>query len=540
MVEWKAFFKNPPIFIIDEATNQKSFFYTEDKKMSLKKFTAIVAGLLVSSFLFAQKYNICIASFSKFENASKYVRELTLQGYSTTIEPTVVKEKIYYRILLAETFDSLQKAKQRKAEFSRDTGKKDSWIFNADLTKKTLPAAAVSEARKEFEGEGGTGKSVRLAKNSSKSEAAAEAAVSSSSSIEQPKTEETEFIPSKKTMTVTKATEEEIFESKADKGIPAVEKSVSVIGLLPSASASITLEIPEIEVKELEEFTPQTIEEKKDTVQKPVQTVKYEIASTIQESVVDTLNGKEISFDEKQIPSTITESVKELIELFPMNGNFKIERISFFDLENIRDGALNTDTNVLGQVELPFEFSVQDERLSAASLGKYEDRDFGEKMTVMMLNGEAGMFDSVLDGLEDPTGENLQVEFKIDGEEFECTMVRVSADSEKHQLFGTNEDGSVFIAVQAEEFSKTWLNRFVVGQISSQESIFKNHAAKKSLLSLPYEDAKIDRRFLKFDLEKSGETVIREEGFKNAEHWNATAEFDQEDTVLKIVFYDID
>ena len=341
-------------------------------------------------------------------------------------------------------------------------------------------------------------------------------------------------------MTVTKATEEEIFESKADKGIPAVEKSVSVIGLLPSASASITLEIPEIEVKELEEFTPQTIEEKKDTVQKPVQTVKYEIASTIQESVVDTLNGKEISFDEKQIPSTITESVKELIELFPMNGNFKIERISFFDLENIRDGALNTDTNVLGQVELPFEFSVQDERLSAASLGKYEDRDFGEKMTVMMLNGEAGMFDSVLDGLEDPTGENLQVEFKIDGEEFECTMVRVSADSEKHQLFGTNEDGSVFIAVQAEEFSKTWLNRFVVGQISSQESIFKNHAAKKSLLSLPYEDAKIDRRFLKFDLEKSGETVIREEGFKNAEHWNATAEFDQEDTVLKIVFYDID
>ena len=113
MVEWKAFFKNPPIFIIDEATNQKSFFYTEDKKMSLKKFTAIVAGLLVSSFLFAQKYNICIASFSKFENASKYVRELTLQGYSTTIEPTVVKERLYYRILLAETFDTLQKAKQR-------------------------------------------------------------------------------------------------------------------------------------------------------------------------------------------------------------------------------------------------------------------------------------------------------------------------------------------------------------------------------------------------------------------------------------------
>ncbi|MBR1614163.1 MAG: SPOR domain-containing protein, partial [Treponema sp.] len=109
--------------------------------MSLKKFTAIVAGLLVSSFLFAQKYNICIASFSKFENASKYVRELTLQGYSTTIEPTVVKERLYYRILLAETFDTLQKAKQRKAEFSRDTGKKDSWIFNADLTKKTLPAA---------------------------------------------------------------------------------------------------------------------------------------------------------------------------------------------------------------------------------------------------------------------------------------------------------------------------------------------------------------------------------------------------------------
>lgn len=26
VVEWKAFFKNPPIFIIDEATNKKKFF----------------------------------------------------------------------------------------------------------------------------------------------------------------------------------------------------------------------------------------------------------------------------------------------------------------------------------------------------------------------------------------------------------------------------------------------------------------------------------------------------------------------------------
>lgn len=519
--------------------------------MFLKKFTAIAMGLLVSSFLFAQNYNICIASFSRFENASKYVRELTLQGYSTTIEPTVVKEKIYYRILLAETFDSLQKAKQRKAEFSRDTGKGDLWIFNADLTKKTLPAAAVSEARKEFEKEDGIDKQVRLAK------VPVEKEIPTAVTAKQPEETETAFVPStvssKKPILVTKATEEEIFESKAEKGNAPVEKNISVTGVKPSASASITLEIPEIEVKELADFKtvegafteeevekPQPKKEKKSTVQKPVQTVKYELASTIEESVVETLNGKQFSFDERQIPSTITDSVKELIELFPMNGNFKIEQISFFDLENIRDGALNTDTKILAQVELPFDFTVQDERFSAASLGKYEDRDFGEKMTVMMLNGESGTFDSLIENLADPTGENLQVEFKIDDEEFDCTMVKASSDSEKHLLFGTNEDGSVFIAVQAEEFSKTWLNRFVVGQISSGESIFKNHVAKKSLLSLPYEDSKVDRRFLKFDLEKSGETVVREDGFKNTEHWNATAEFDQEDTVLKILFYDID
>ena len=381
--------------------------------------------------------------------------------------------------------------------------------------------------------------------------------IPAAATAKQPEETETAFVPStvssKKPILVTKATEEEIFESKAEKGNAPVEKNISVTGVKPSASASITLEIPEIEVKELADFKtvegafteeevekPRPKKEKKSTVQKPVQTVKYELASTIEESVVETLNGKQFSFDERQIPSTITDSVKELIELFPMNGNFKIEQISFFDLENIRDGALNTDTKILAQVELPFDFTVQDERFSAASLGKYEDRDFGEKMTVMMLNGESGTFDSLIENLADPTGENLQVEFKIDDEEFDCTMVKASSDTEKHLLFGTNEDGSVFIAVQAEEFSKTWLNRFVVGQISSGESIFKNHVAKKSLLSLPYEDSKVDRRFLKFDLEKSGETVVREDGFKNTEHWNATAEFDQEDTVLKILFYDID
>ena len=132
------------------------------------------------------------------------------------------------------------------------------------------------------------------------------------------------------------------------------------------------------------------------------------------------------------------------------------------------------------------------------------------------------------------------MEFKIDGEKFDCVMVKADKNSEKHLLFGANGDKSVFIAIQAEEFSKTWLNRFVVGQLSSKESIFKNNIVRKSLFSLPYEEPKIDRRFLKFDLEKSGETVIREEGFRNKEHWNASAEFDQEDTVLKIDFCDID
>ena len=566
--------------------------------MSIKKLVAAVIGLMVSSFVFAENYYLCLASFSKFENASLYMRDLTLKGYSTTLEPTVVKNKLYYRVLLAQSFDTLANAKKKKAEFARDTGKNDSWIFNADLTKKNLPVAAVAEAKKEFESEKKAGKDekkVQVAERKTETTNAKPAAEQKSNTkiveiepileklrvkpVETRKENKVEEISATKkaeddtaknavadiaieenavfeeeiktdeTKTDTKkeaANTAIIKEETADK-IQEIEEEI----VLPNAAAAVATkadetiakdisvpEIPEIQVRDLEISVPQ----KKESIdeKKPVQTVKYELSSAIETSVKKALNGTEIAFDEKSIPTTLTDSVKKLIKIFPMNANFKVEQIAFFDLENIRDGALSTETKILNDIELPFSFDVQDENFQAASLGRYEDVDFGEKVTVMMLSTSTNAFDSVLDNLGDETGENLKVEFKIDGEKFDCVMVKSDKNSEKHLLFGTNGHKSVFIAIQAEEFSKTWLNRFVVGQLSSKESIFKNNIVRKSLFSLPYEEPKIDRRFLKFDLAKSGETVIREEGFRNKEHWNASAEFDQEDTVLKIDFCDID
>ncbi|MBR4373814.1 MAG: SPOR domain-containing protein [Treponema sp.] len=553
--------------------------------MSIKKLVAAVIGLMVSSFVFAENYYLCLASFSKFENASLYMRDLTLKGYSTTLEPTVVKNKLYYRVLLAQSFDTLANAKKKKAEFARDTGKNDSWIFNADLTKKNLPVAAVAEAKKEFESEKKAGKAekkVQVAErknettNAKPSDKPKTVEIKPATENAKPKTEEIrveEIYVTRKTeepkavANVTDDTIEEkpVFETEIKTDTKKEAANTAIIKeetadkiqeieaeiVLPSAAAAVATkadetiakdisvpEIPEIQVRDLEISVPQ----KKESIdeKKPVQTVKYELSSAIETSVKKALNGTEIAFDEKSIPTTLTDSVKKLIKIFPMNANFKVEQIAFFDLENIRDGALSTETKILNDIELPFSFDVQDENFQAASLGRYEDVDFGEKVTVMMLSTSTNAFDSVLDNLGDETGENLQVEFKIDGEKFDCVMVKADKNSEKHLLFGANGDKSVFIAIQAEEFSKTWLNRFVVGQLSSKESIFKNNIVRKSLFSLPYEEPKIDRRFLKFDLEKSGETVIREEGFRNKEHWNASAEFDQEDTVLKIDFCDID
>ena len=553
--------------------------------MSIKKLVAAVIGLMVSSFVFAENYYLCLASFSKFENASLYMRDLTLKGYSTTLEPTVVKNKLYYRVLLAQSFDTLANAKKKKAEFARDTGKNDSWIFNADLTKKNLPVAAVAEAKKEFESEKKAGKAekkVQVAErknettNAKPSDKPKTVEIKPATENAKPKTEEIrveEIYVTRKTeepkavANVTDDTIEEkpVFETEIKTDTKKEAANTAIIKeetadkiqeieaeiVLPSAAAAVATkadetiakdisvpEIPEIQVRDLEISVPQ----KKESIdeKKPVQTVKYELSSASETSVKKALNGTEIAFDEKSIPTTLTDSVKKLIKIFPMNANFKVEQIAFFDLENIRDGALSTETKILNDIELPFSFDVQDENFQAASLGRYEDVDFGEKVTVMMLSTSTNAFDSVLDNLGDETGENLQVEFKIDGEKFDCVMVKADKNSEKHLLFGANGDKSVFIAIQAEEFSKTWLNRFVVGQLSSKESIFKNNIVRKSLFSLPYEEPKIDRRFLKFDLEKSGETVIREEGFRNKEHWNASAEFDQEDTVLKIDFCDID
>ena len=378
------------------------------------------------------------------------MRDLTLKGYSTTLEPTVVKNKLYYRVLLAQSFDTLANAKKKKAEFARDTGKNDSWIFNADLTKKNLPVAAVAEAKKEFESEKKAGKAekkVQVAErknettNAKPSDKPKTVEIKPATENAKPKTEEIrveEIYVTRKTeepkavANVTDDTIEEkpVFETEIKTDTKKEAANTAIIKeetadkiqeieaeiVLPSAAAAVATkadetiakdisvpEIPEIQVRDLEISVPQ----KKESIdeKKPVQTVKYELSSAIETSVKKALNGTEIAFDEKSIPTTLTDSVKKLIKIFPMNANFKVEQIAFFDLENIRDGALSTETKILNDIELPFSFDVQDENFQAASLGRYEDVDFGEKVTVMMLSTSTNAFDSVLDNLGDETGE---------------------------------------------------------------------------------------------------------------------------------------
>lgn len=522
-----------------------------------------IAATFLLSAAFAGKFSICLGSFSKYENATNYVNTLLINGFSVTIEPSLVKEKLYYRILLAETFDTMTAASKVRADFAEEFGRNDIWIMNTNLSKKNIPSIVARNAQKELENK------------------KTEAVSFDTTKIDEAKTELSKLevqISEKNAEIAEKNSELSRIETKIDvKNIELaeLESAKAELNEIEAKIAEKSIELTEIndidskiseKEKKLENLKNEImninaeigvantkLEEKKselaeiEEVAKVAEIESEEEIAFVPRTEIEPSTAAEISFKSKtEIPTTITENVQELIKLFPLNKNFKLEGISLFDIDNIRDGGLKIDTTSIDSIENPYKETTftANESVHAVSLGKFEDNDFGAKLSVLMMKMENSDVASFLKNSDSPFDIDFEVEFELESldakEKFNCFMVKSKKDSGEYRLFGENQDKSLFLSIQAEDLGKDWINRFIVAQNSADEDVLKNEFLKKSLLTLPNEDLKLDRRFLNFDLAISGDTVERESGFENPEHWNASANFDQEDTILRIGFFDID
>lgn len=515
--------------------------------MRLKKFLAVLfMGVIATAASFSGKYNICLCSFAKYENASNYVNTLLLDGFSVTIEPSLVDGQLYYRILLAESFDTMIEAEKTRADFAEEFGRNDIWIMNAKLSRKNIPSETAECSRTVIADSNDNSAELMAELENSKAEAerAKTEVMESKQNIENLKAEISNLKVKLSEMDDLRATLEAArIEIERLRMEDSAEES--------AASAAETVKAPAEEVAVSEEpvsmlIQPNTAAE---IVADLPEEIVYDMAKVLNGTLVENSIPSEFDFKGKSsFPTTITENVQELVNLFPMNSNFKMEGISLFDLDNIRDGELGISTEAVNSIVTPYDFEfIEKDEIHAASLGRYEDKDFGAKLSVLMVKMDNTNLSSFLDG-ETAFDKVYEVEFKLQPkislglpeEKFNCVMVKSKKDSGEYRLFGENESKTLFLSIQADDLGKDWINRFIVGQNSAGENVLDSAVVKKSLLSLPDEDEKLDRRFLSFELSLSDSTVERKEGFRNTEHWNANAAFDQEDTVLRIGFFDID
>jgi len=469
----------------------------------------------ISSSVFAVSYHICLASFSKFDNATNYVKELAFKGYSTIIEPAVVKDKLFYRILIAEDFETYTQANQKKSIYAIDFDKKDLWIFKADLSKKNIPSEIINEAKKEFE------KSSLPKINKSINETISNAIYDESEIIIKPQLVKNE----NSINTFDSANENE--DSNSNEYIENYETEIET-------------ETNESEIEEYENYTEEDSNNNLDDEVLNEIDVLPSTSAAVSTDYLNSLNKDEIEsnfISKNKIPSTISKNVQILIKNFPINNEFKITELSFFDLQNINDTDIKVSINEIKKMNLPFEIKTDNEDIYALSCGTYIDYVTGKKVSILMLNGKDGFSSEIYKTNE--IKENDKINLNIFENEYNCHIIK-NVKNKECLIFGQNTDENIMLALSFEDD----IEKVFLTSLSENETLISNQLIKKSILSLPDENAKIDRRFLKFNLSQSATPIEnaseRDDGFENFEHWNATAEFDQEDTVLKIGFYDID
>ena len=452
----------------------------------MKKFAAAVAAFFGAATLFCEGWRVCLGSFSVFTNASDFMFDLTMRGYSTAVEPSVVGGNLFYRVLLAEDFESVKSANAAVREAENELNLTDVWVFKPDLARKDLPEKLVGRARES---------EIQLSLKD-------ERKISPEKPLQenrqnQEKNENFALADLGERVIEVEIVEEIAFEPGVDSvsSLPPLTAATEIPRAIDSVGFGKVEEIEEIE--EAVEFSPPD-----------------------------------------PLPTTIPDSVRTLLGLFPVNSNFTLDSLHLYDLSNIRDSGLKIDTSEIEKIALPLENPVSDEKIRAASIGKYTDSTFGAELSVLMLEGVDFGIDSLF-GENSAFSPIFEVEFDISGENFRG-FVSDSKEGDAQAFFGVCEERGVFLALVPDDGGRDWINRFIVGQNAGPQEILKNDLLKKTLLSLPNEREALDRRFLDFSLTVSGEGIEREAGFENDEHWNARAEFDQEDTILRMAFFDVD
>lgn len=499
----------------------------------MKKFVSVFLLFGLLSFLGAEEIFVCVGSFKNPKNAENLVKNLEDLGAESFIFETQLDNQTLFRVLLSDSFDSKEEARKFRnsvedADFAQKLNLSGFWICQAKkpLSEKTTNEPLAEPALK-FELE--PAKPIILEENKN----------------EIPVSEEKPYsvlVHSYKEEQSAENGKKRLKEKEIDSFILKTfdEKSYFSFDLHSGAFDSPEEAEPlqeKLEELGIEDTKIADYREEKEKIQKYDEIIKSQPVA--------------YDFGNVEIPDTYSVPVATIIRQFPINKNFTLENLMIFDFDNLRSA----------KEKLPSLEDVSDiigggENLHAVSIAFYKDDLFNKNVKIFVFSGEENTLPDILELKKDfnegvsskedvAAGEDS--DFKVRDMQFQLkdgilNSLVFNSDND-YIFFGVNEKRDLAVLMATEDFSESQFEDFL-NNFESDSSLLIYPQIRRTLLVLP-KKTETERKFLSFTLEEVDESYAESKGYADwaipiVGHWNAEANFCQDDEFVSVGFFDLD
>ena len=488
----------------------------------MKKFISVFLFFVLLNFSFAEEIFVCVGSFKNPKNAENLVKNLENLGTESFIFKTQVNNQFLFRVLLSEPFDSKEKARNFRNS-----------VENADFTKKlNLTGLWICQAHKP--------ENKKIVENTVEEtvEAPVKPIVLEENKNEIPVSEEKPYsvlVHSYKEEQAAENGKKRLKENEIDSFILKTFDDKSYFSFDLHSGAFDSPEEAEPLQEKLEELGIEDTkiadyEEEKEKVQKYDEIIKTQPVS--------------YDFGNNEIPDIYSVPVANIIRQFPINKNFALENLMIFDFDNLR--SVEEKLPSLDEVSDIIESS---EKLHAVSIASYKDDLFNKDVKIFIFSSDENALPDILDLKKDFQEDALpeDEDFKIQDMQFQLKDGILNSlilkSDEDYIFFGVNEKRDLAVLMSTEDFSEIQFEEFL-NNFESDSSLLIYPQIRRTLLVLP-KKTEIERKFLSFSLEKVDDSYAESRGYANwsipiVGHWNAEAEFYQEDEFVSVGFFDLD
>lgn len=485
----------------------------------MKKFISVFLFLFLFNFSFAEEIFVCVGSFKNPGNAENLVKNLENLGTESFVFETQVNNQTLFRVLLSESFDSKEKARNfrnsaENADFAKKLNLTGLWICQARKPENKKVVEKIVEKPV---------KPVVLEENKN----------------EIPVSEEKPYsvlVHSYKEEQAAENGKKRLKENQIDSFILKTfdEKSYFSFDLHSGAFDSPEEAEPlqeKLEELGIEDTKIADYEKEKEKVQKYDEIIKNQPVS--------------YDFGNNEIPDIYSAPVASIIRQFPINKNFTLENLMIFDFDNLR--SVEKELPSLDEVSYIIENS---EKLHAVSFASYKDDLFNKDVKIFIFSSDENALPNILDLKKDFQESSVPEEdedFKIQDMQFQLKDGLLNSlifkSYEDYIFFGVNEKRDLAVLMSTEDFSESQFEAFL-NNFENDSSLLIYPQIRRTLLVLP-KKTEIERKFLSFTLEKVDDSYAASRGYTDwaipiVGHWNSKANFYQEGEFVSVSFFDLD